>query len=206
MSRVAQRIVTGQRRFESASKRHAMQRGDHWLAASLEPQQHVVQQGLQRRVLEFADIGARYEVLAGAMQHDRLDGWVLIRVGQRSQQRRRAPGCASALTGGLSMMMQRDAAAAFEGTGLFMRPQSPAEVRRALFHERRDAFRVVRRVVRARAGSRAQRPAAASRVRWPTEIDGFLRAREATRRRLGELVRELINGRWPAPHRPRSAR
>ena len=71
-------VVACERGLRAAAERRAVQRRDHRLAAGLEPRQHVGQQRLERRTVEFAHVGAGDEVPAGAQEHDRAHGGIRV--------------------------------------------------------------------------------------------------------------------------------
>ena len=72
--------VAGERHFEPAAKRRAMNGGNDRLRAVLHQGQHFVEAGRLRRLAEFGDVGAGDEGAAGTGQHDRLD----FRIGDRA--------------------------------------------------------------------------------------------------------------------------
>ena len=63
-------VVAGERELEAAAEHCAVQRGDHRLRGRLDAQQNIVQERCTRLVVEFADIGARDEMPAGAVNDD----------------------------------------------------------------------------------------------------------------------------------------
>ena len=65
--------------LEAPAQYHAVQERDHRFAAAFKPQQQVVEQRLERRMLELANVGAGYEISASSVQHDRCDRRIFIR-------------------------------------------------------------------------------------------------------------------------------
>ena len=77
-------VMAGERGFEPAAQRIAMDRGDHRLVALVH---HVVVAAAGRRrrrpPAELADIGAGDKAASGADQHHRLDRWVGVALVER---------------------------------------------------------------------------------------------------------------------------
>ncbi|MCY1542238.1 hypothetical protein D9M68_779760 [compost metagenome] len=63
-------VMRGQRHFQPAAQRGAVQHGHHGLGAGFDLVAEVGQDGRLRRFAEFADVGAGDEVPPGAGQHD----------------------------------------------------------------------------------------------------------------------------------------
>ena len=65
-------VVTGERHFQAAAQRRAVDRGDHGLGRILDRVLHVEQARALRRLAEFGDVGAGDEGAAFADEHDRF--------------------------------------------------------------------------------------------------------------------------------------
>ena len=81
--------MAGERQFEAAAERRAVNGGDDGFARGFDDRQDVRQRGRKRRLAEFLDVGAGDESAALAGDDDRLDGAVLIGGFDR---RRQGPG------------------------------------------------------------------------------------------------------------------
>ncbi|KWC10611.1 hypothetical protein WL46_00930 [Burkholderia ubonensis] len=71
--------MRGERNFEAAAERRAVQRDHDRLRARLDPLAHVGQRRRRRRLAEFADVRARDEVAPGADDQHRVDRGVVLR-------------------------------------------------------------------------------------------------------------------------------
>ena len=63
-------VVARERELEAAAEHRAVQCRDHRLGRRLDAQQHIVQERCARLVVEFADIGTRDEMPAGAVNDE----------------------------------------------------------------------------------------------------------------------------------------
>jgi hypothetical protein len=79
-------VMRGERDLEAAAERRAVQRDHHRLRARLDPLAHVGQRRRHGRLAEFADVGARDEVAAGADDQHRADCVIGLRGVERIGQ------------------------------------------------------------------------------------------------------------------------
>ena len=80
--------MTAERELESATERHALDRGDHWLARAFDRVDQVPEGRRLQHLwgVEFTNVGAGAERAVGTDQHDGLGDSVVERTLQRCHQ------------------------------------------------------------------------------------------------------------------------